>query len=226
MVICNRIAEVAEALIDPTTQAGPAWRRRLPHDIDSIVVHRVSVTKMEHNLSVQTHVPPNIVQLARLSRRLPELGRKLAYPLLVLADGSIEQGLPLSYVSPHAGSSREWIKQHGNPGWNRRSIAVAAEGDFRKTPPTAQQLASLHWLLPLLRIAYCRSPKITAAGQELPCLLAHGEAVGGHDGSKAPGRHDYCPGQYLDIQALRAHCESEPATRAREELDGEGLVFA
>lgn len=205
--VVNRISDVAAEL------PGAKWRLRLPSQIDSVIIHRIDVRDMAAALGVVPDII-NAATLARLSRELPELGRKLAYPILILPSGTIEQGLPLIYVSPHARSA-----------WNRRAIGIGVEGDFRREPPTQDQIDSLHWLCPLLRAAYCPHEMVEHGDLRLPNLMGHGEAPDSHDGTKAPGRHAHCPGPHLDMGVLRAHCDGSPIWRARQELGAAGIKF-
>jgi N-acetylmuramoyl-L-alanine amidase len=204
--IISRIEEVAAVL------SSSKWRLRLPSHIDTVIIHRVDIRDMAAALG-QIPGMIDIVTLARLSSEMPELGRKLAYPILILASGTIEQGLPLIYNSPHARR------------WNRRAIGVGVEGDFRREAPTEAQIDSLRWLLPRLCAAYCPTDLVDHEGKLLPCLLGHGEAPDSHDGTKAPGRNNHCPGAHLDMIALRAHRASDNTWRARSELGQAGIKF-
>ena len=214
MRISNRIKEAGEAMVNSTTLTGPVWRQRQINQIDTILVHRLDVKEVAEGLNAHI-LKVDIVALARLSRSLDAIANRLAYPLLILKSGTIEQGLSITAISPH-----------GRKAWNGRAIGIAVEGDFREEEPTAWQIEALKWLLPRLFAAFCQ-PEVLYEDRKYPSLLGHGEAPGAHDGSKAPGRHGHCPGKYIDMQLFRTLCaqQAPPRIVAQDELAASGLII-
>lgn len=108
-------------------------------------------------------------------------GGKRPYTYIIDAVGRIWWCLPWDIVGPHA--RRQASNSH---------IGVAVIADPRFEPMTTKQETALIWLLSRLRIAH---------GLRKEAVRGHGEIPGSHDGSKASGMPNACPG--LSAAALR-----------------------
>jgi hypothetical protein len=163
--------------------------------IQGIMVHRVGV-----DLKAR---PPTVVGRSALEicqafqgkvKHLLDVARATGYqnPYTVIIggdqvgavhDGTIWQVMPLDEVGWHARR------------WSRGYIGVACIGDFRVQAPSRRQRAALVFTLAVL----CGRLGLLPYKQ----IKAHGEVAGAHDGTKAPGQPNACPGDLLNMDLLR-----------------------
>jgi len=126
-------------------------------------------------------------------------------------DGLIWQALSLQEIGWHARSA------------SRGSIGIAMIGDFRRKVgrmPSKAQMSSLVWLV---------SGLCSVLGLEPSCVLGHGEVTGAHGGEKASGEPDACPGDYVDMDRVRAAVGASVGpsccVTARKALRESGMSF-
>lgn len=98
-------------------------------------------------------------------------------------DGTVWQVMPLDEVGWHARR------------WSSGFIGVACIGDFRVQAPSRSQRASLVFTLAVLCGRLGLDPYKHIKG--------HGEVPDAHDGTKAPGKPNACPGDLLDLDLVR-----------------------
>ena len=155
------------------------YATRDPAVITGVVVHRIEVSQEDPAF----HDNPS--EVVRFFRTHPTgvraTGGKMPYPLLIEADGTLTQLLPLGRVTPHARSH------------NPTTIGVACLGDFRRESPPALQRATL--------VAVC-TELLHALDVGSERLFGHDELVGG---SADPNKE--CPGRHLSMIVLRADVE-------------------
>lgn len=148
--------------------------------------------------------------------RWPEVakatGGQVAYSLMVGGnlgppefDGVIWQTLPLDEIGYHA-------RRFSKPG-----LGIGLIFDGRVAPASEKQYQSLTDLLALLSVAFGKDPYRYIRG--------HGEEKGAHDGSKAPGFPNACPGGFLAMNPLRDDVATLSRDVARRQLHDAGLVF-
>lgn len=130
------------------------------------------------------------------------IGGKLGEPEF---DGQIWQALPLSEVGYHA---RRFSAPY---------LGIGMIGDFRVQPSSTRQYNSLIWLLTEICRAFTFDP--------YKCVSGHGELKNAHDGSKAPGKPNACPGDLLVMNHVRDDTAVEMREAARQRLHESGLVF-
>lgn len=123
-------------------------------------------------------------------------------------DGRVWQALPLGEVGHHARR------------FSRPYIGIGCIGDFREEPPSeAQRLAVIDLCADL-----CGMLDLDASR-----VVGHGEILGAHNGSKAPGAPAACPGDLFDIEQLRHEVsvvmQAKGSHAARKRLRNLGLVF-
>jgi hypothetical protein len=121
-------------------------------------------------------------------------------------DGTIWQLLPLDEIGWHARR------------FSRNYVGIGLIADPRHQEPSPLQMKSLESLLALLCPAFKKGPYQSVRG--------HGEIPGSHDGSKAPGQPAACPGDLLDMHALRADVDAQILWHSREKLADSGLVLS
>jgi hypothetical protein len=121
-------------------------------------------------------------------------------------DGRIWQILPLDEVGWHA---RRFSKMY---------LGIGLIADPRRKAPSAAQASALKALLAMLCPAFGKDPLVAIKG--------HGEVPGSHDGTKAPGGSAACPGDLLDMGALRVAVALEIESQARRRLSETGLVLS
>lgn len=163
--------------------------------IKGIMVHRVGVDLTARPLTVIGHTALEICQVFQGKvKHLLDVARATGYqnPYTVMIggdhvaadhDGTIWQVMPLDEVGWHA---RRW-----SPGY----IGVACIGDFRVQPPSRRQRAALVFTLAVLCGRLGLDPYKHIKG--------HGEVPGAHDGTKAPGQPNACPGDLLDMLLVK-----------------------
>lgn len=172
--------------------------RYLERDINAIkgiMVHRVGI---DLKANPPTIVGRDALEICRAFqgqvKHLLDVARATGYqnPYTVIIggdhagaehDGTIWQAMPLDEVGWHA---RRW-----SPGY----IGVACIGDFRVQPPSRRQRAALVFTLAVLCGRLGLDPYKHIKG--------HGEVPGAHDGTKAPGKPNACPGDLLDLDLVR-----------------------
>jgi hypothetical protein len=149
---------------------------------DLIVVHRFGPGLLGFGLV------EDAVDMARAFGELRELRSigRMAYQLVVLPCGEVQQAVPLRFYTPHARS------------YNRHSVAVAALGDFREAPPPEPQHDALVSLCAILKAHYRHAD-----------LVGHTDLV---DATSEVGKE--CPGKALDVGAL--HIEATRLMHSRE----------
>jgi len=118
-------------------------------------------------------------------------GGENAYSLMVGGDlgppeydGRIWQCLPISEIGYHA-------RRFGS----KRGVGIGLIFDGRNRPASPSQYASAVDLAAHLCVGYDLYPYRDCIG--------HGEDPTAHDGSKAPGKPNACPGDLLDMGQLR-----------------------
>lgn len=125
-----------------------------------------------------------------------------------LYNGKVWQALPLSEVGHHARR------------FSRPCVGIGCIGDFRTVPPSEAQRTALVDLCADLCSLFSLNPAR---------VKGHGEVPGAHGGSKAPGKANACPGDLLDMDALRDEIklviEAKNIIAAQQRLSAEGLVF-
>lgn len=142
-------------------------------------------------------------------------GSQNAYSLMIGGDlgpepfdGKIWQLMPLNEIGYHA-------RRFSSP-----YLGIGCIGDFRKNegrPMSPKQRASLVDLLALLCAAFSWNPYQKIKG--------HGEVGGAHSGAKAPGKPAACPGDLVDMYAIRDDVATLGRESARRQLADAGLVF-
>jgi hypothetical protein len=118
-------------------------------------------------------------------------------------DGRIWQCLPADEIGHHG---RRWSR-----GW----MGVAVIADPRERAMSSLQHESLVDVLVELCIAWAKDP--------LQAVRGHGECDGAHDGTKAPGHYNWCPG--FDMDSIRLEVMALLQERGRRKLQEAGLVF-
>lgn len=121
-------------------------------------------------------------------------------------DGKIWQALPLDEIGHHA---RRFSKLY---------IGIGCIGDFRAHPPSPAQWAALVDVCVELCTAFNWNPYKRIKG--------HGEEPRAHGGEKAPGQPAACPGDLLNMYALRDDVAFMIKELARRRLHESGLVFS
>lgn len=209
-----------ESIIDLVTD-----RRERERDVDELVglmIHRVGVDHQtgvvlgHDGATVCRHFTGAIADYPEVARAT---GGEKPYTFLIGGDcgpaeldGNIWQALPLDELGPHG---RRWASP--------RFLGVACIGDFRapyKRPPSSSQRASLVSLTAALALDL---------GLTVDAIVGHGEISSAHSGAKAPGKPAACPGDLLDMSALRTIVGDEMAlvgrAAARDRLLAAGLVY-
>ena len=168
---------------------------RAPESVDLLVVHRIGPKLGEVNVHGAEDV-------AAAFSQHPEwkTGGQMPYNFIIREDGTCEQALALSDAGMHS------LK------FNARSIGVALVGDFRTSPPTADQMDALTSLCMLwvqhlwARGVYRKVSEVVVGHDALPGASS--------DPSKA------CPGRKLDMKQLVAEVER----RLKEDLFAAGVA--
>lgn len=145
-------------------------------DVNSVVVHRIEVSQEDPSYSDTAAGVARFFAEHEVGRQAT--GGQMPYPILIAADGSVVQTLPLDRVAPHARSH------------NVSGIGVGCLGDFREREPPAAQLNALVEVCASL----CRSFTIKP------------DAVSGHD-ELIDASHDpdkECPGRTISMDGLRS----------------------
>jgi hypothetical protein len=164
-------------------------------EIKSVVVHRIEVSQEDPAF------PDTPAGIERFFGEHPvgraATGGRMPYPILIAADGTVTQTVPLLHITPHA-------RVH-----NPTAIGVACIGDFRHHPPTDAQRQAL----------------VLVCSALLADLHADSGSLFGHD--ELPGaRADLskvCPGNGLDVGMLRTDVATE--MNATERMDV-GFIWA
>ena len=212
--IRNRIAELDDArhlYRDATELGGFAVHRCGVNLVDGIVLGYDAIRVVEAFIGRR----PEWIEVAKAT------GDQNAYTLLIGGDlgppqydGVIWQALPVDDVGMHA---RRFSAPY---------LGIGLIADPRKKAISVKQRASLVWLLGALARACTRDPYRSIRG--------HGEIDGAHDGTKAVGRHNACPGDLLAMNELRDDVaqamgwpkETWDVDQARGELEAAGLVWS
>jgi len=184
--------------------------------LEAFYVHRVGVDSksgivLGHNAveicNVFTGKDPRWPEVSRVT------GGQLAYSLMIGGDlgpadydGRVWQCLPLEEIGHHA---RRFSK-HG--------LGIGLIFDGRVAPASAAQYGSLVDLLALLCVAFGKDPYRVIKG--------HGEERASHDGSKAPGGVNACPGDLLVMNHVRDDVATLVQDNARRQLFDSGLIFS
>lgn len=172
MKVHNRILEC----LDDTHKVGLDWQ--------GSVIHRYGVPGV--------HDAKGIAARERMDNNV---GRKMAYHLVISPDGVIEQALPFDVVGWHARSH------------SRKMIGIACIGDFRRHEMPDAQWESLVWFLTHAAIT---NRKINFTFHDfLP--------AGSNDLNKQ------CPGKMLDYGKLVDQVKSEMERVGRGALTEAGL---
>ena len=138
-----------------------------------------------HRIKVPGH--NDAAEIARFDRQLDVLGNKMAYTLVILPTGLVEQALPFDVIGWHA------------RGYSRTHIGIGCVGDFTLEAMPNEQLESL------MKVLWWCS---TYRGGVVD-VFGHTERP---DASNYTG-HD-CPGVNVDMDAIRAavaeRCRQSP----------------
>jgi hypothetical protein len=204
MVIVDAIAELDDG-------------RHREHDrskINRIVVHRCGVDLKWGNVLGYDGIAVANAFLGRVPQWIDvakAVGRENAYTFLIGGnlgpeefDGVVWQCLKLDEIGNHARA------------YSYGAIGVGCIGDFRIQEASQKQYESLIELLFLI----CRGLML----DPLVAIRGHGSIRGSHDGSKAPGRSNACPGDLLDMELLQQGVLSYSKRRGCEELEKLGIV--
>lgn len=145
--------------------AGP---RRPTRNIDTVMLHRIGPT-------LGPAPAGSAVEIAAWFREHPEvLGTTMMpYTFVIPPDGKTEQAVWVSMRTPHGRS------------WNTRAIGVALVGDFRRQPPTDQQVDAAAALVIRLQDAL-RHP-LAVYGHTMWHPLPHQTTT--TPGKDCPGKH-------------------------------------
>jgi hypothetical protein len=119
-------------------------------------------------------------------------------------DGAAWQCLPLDEIGPHG--------RRFSPGF----LGLGLIADPREKPISHRQRAALVDVCAVLCDGYGWDPTKR--------ILGHGEVKGSHSGTKAPGRPAACPGDLLDMDALRFEIRAMMTHHRRSRLAQE-MVF-
>lgn len=145
------------------------WRdvdRRLLEDVHLLLLHRIHLRSL--GISDQELSMSDLGEF--FYDRKNGTGGRFPYHFVIFPDGEVCQGAPLEMAAPGAVNG------------NSTGVQVAVVGDFRKDPPTKEQVQSTSKLCGLLL-------------ETLPNKLL----IDGH--TAKPGRTNHkghlCPGQYL-----------------------------
>jgi hypothetical protein len=136
--------------------------------------------------------------VARFDETLPAVGSKIAYTILIHANGLVEQSLPFDRIGWHAKS------------YSRTHIGIACFGDFRTQVILQPQWESLREVLVWCSLHHGH-------------LNFFGHTEKPDATSYDPGAHD-CPGQYLDMDKLRYEVKIQ-AQELAECLPNPGFVL-
>ncbi len=120
-------------------------------------------------------------------------------------DGVVWQCLPLDVIAPHA---RDASDDYVSVGWI---------GDFRYFPPSQKQFRAAAELVAALTSALGLDPYKTVKG--------HGEVSECHDGTKAPGKSNACPGDFWQMNVFRDEVSELMRQRAYDPLLEMGIVI-
>lgn len=190
-------------LFDITDEVSDGRERPLEiSDVGIVAVHRIWFDDWDLGLLTDPELTPNPIDVLRRFADDPELtrytGGETPYTFVVDRAGDWWQGLRLADTGAHARR------------WNSAAVGVAVLGDFRKIPPSPEQLSGL--LAGLVDL--CQALRVDPLGRRrlrgalVRELSGHDELPGGSaDASKA------CPGPLLDMDSLRADVAA--LTRAR-----------
>ncbi len=201
-------------IIDVTEQCDDGRDRERDFDaIKGIAVHRMGVDLKYGNVlgyepiaiwEAFTGKNPKWAEVAKATGNqnayTVQLGGDLGPPEY---DGKVWQVMPLDEIGAHA---RRFSK-----GW----IGVGLIADPRKRPVSAKQLTSLVDVLVDLCCGWAFDPLLAIRG--------HGEIKGSHDGSKAPGKTNWCPG--FDMDPVRAEVQALMRDKSRPNLVDLGWRF-
>ncbi|MEE8409324.1 MAG: peptidoglycan recognition family protein [Myxococcota bacterium] len=151
------------------------YKPRKPDDITGVVVHRIEVSQEDVDYA---DTPVDIIRFFRdHPTGVEATGGKMPYPILIAADGTVTQTVPLGCITPHA-------KAH-----NADKIGVACIGDFRNQRlPAAQRRGFIRVVTDVMRLC----------NLEATCLHGHDELS---DASEDPDKE--CPGHAMDLPWLR-----------------------
>lgn len=174
-------------------------RRREVEKITTIAVHRVG-----KDLKLKTSLGDTAEEICDRFRNDPEVakytGGEIAYTLMIEADGTVKQCLPIDDVGQHAAR------------WNTVALGVAMIGDFRVTLPSLEQRTTLIELLAMLCMALGLDPRAAIRG--------HDELPGG---TKSPGKS--CPGEHVNMPRVREDVLDFMETTASRQLVKDGIVW-
>ena len=131
------------------------------------------------------------------------IGGDLGPPAL---DGKVWQALPLDEVGYHG--------RRFSPGY----IGIGCIADPRVKPMSRKQRRTLEDLLAALCVGWAKDPYRAIRG--------HGEIAKAHDGSKAPGKRNACPGlTQVELNVLRDDVAQLVKEKGLVELHRAGLIF-
>jgi hypothetical protein len=161
-----------ENLIEVPTPGGAKEKSRDLSDLEYIVLHRMGWNGRDQWL--RRGYPDNIVGVRNFYRS--EIGLSLPYTFVITSNGEVQQGWPVTHVSPHAKR------------FNVSGIGVALLGDFRTRVPPDRQLWAAEDLAAALLIVW---PHLK--------IVAHDEL--GPGATSTPGKQ--CPGPMFNIRGFR-----------------------
>lgn len=175
--------------------------------ISYITIHRADPIMM--GMALKTKLTNDIVGVAKGDFMIDGIG-SLAYPLAVLADGTVEQGRPLSHCTPH--SKRR----------NASGLAVVIVGNADLVPPTKEQWESAVELVAMLCRELARDVSYTMSCDESGhlCVEGHDEVPGG---SSDPGKR--CPGRFWPMREFRTQVASKIGELQAASLPLVGVVI-
>lgn len=142
------------------------------NDLEYIIMHRVGWND-RHEWTKRGY-PDNIVGVRQFYKI--EVGLSLPYTFIVTAIGEIQQGWPITHVSPHAKR------------FNVSGIGIAMLGDFRTRPVPERQLWAAEDLVAALFTTW---PHLK--------VVAHDEL--GPSATSTPGKQ--CPGHMFNVKSFR-----------------------
>lgn len=185
----------AEVIIDAVRDQ--RYQQRELTDIRGLMVHRVGV-----NMRTGVVLGYEAVEICdAFTGRVPRwydvaavTGRQNPYTFYVGGDrgnteldGKVWQALELEEIGHHARR------------YSRSFVGIGLIGDFRLVPPGEQQYHEAVRLCADLCLMLGLTPS---------SVVGHGEIKGAHGGEKAPGKAAACPGDFLDMSALRSSVAS------------------
>ncbi len=172
MKVINRIAEC------PSANRHTLY----PEDLRYLMIHRQSLARQTdaNPIPIPDDELDGPMLTGKFSAVVFRTGGLTPYPVLILADGTIEQLLPLSIRGAHARI------------YNRISLAVGVVGNTDERPMTDKQYESLVWV--------CQ--RLTPINGGLR-IVGHTDMPGA---TRDPSKR--CPGRYLSIDSLERRVKS------------------